>query len=203
MLHVVKYKDYADSSLLEILARGEQAAFEALYNRYHGGIYNYLFKFTKSATQTEDLMHDVFLKIWEMREQLKISSSFSSYLYRAARNTSIDYLNQMALHYKLLNQSIFRVGQADNNPTAEGLYQWRQYHAMLEKAIASLSKQRRKAFIFCRQEGKTYEEAASLMGISRHTLKEYLVDAVKSIKQYLLQYGDITHFPSFTFSIKN
>src|SRR6266516_7557561 len=98
-----KYKDYADSSLLELLSSGDQAAFEALYNRYHGGIYNYLLKFTKSAALAEDLVHDVFLKIWDIREQLKISSSFSSYLYRAARNTSIDPLNQMPLHHKLLS----------------------------------------------------------------------------------------------------
>ena len=191
MLHVAKYKDHPDSSLLEILARGDQAAFEELYNRYHCGIYNYLLKFTKSATLTEDLVHDVFLKIWEIRDRLKISSSFSSYLFRAARNTSIDHLNQIALHHKLLRQSTW-VRQVDSNRTSEGLYQWRQYHAMLENAIASLTNQRRKAFIFCRQEGKTYEEAASLMGISRHTIKEYLVDAVKSIKQYLLQHGDIS-----------
>ena len=192
MFHLAKYKDYADSTLLELLARGEQAAFEAVYNRYHGGIYNYLLKFTKSTMLTEDLVHDVFLKIWDMRKQLKISSSFSSYLYRAARNTSIDHLKQIALHHKLVSHA-FRFGQVDNNPTAENLYQWRQYHTMLEKATSSLSRKRREAFIYCRQEGKTYVEAASLMGISRHTLKEYLLEAVKSIKQYLLKHGDITY----------
>lgn len=61
---------------LKQLALGNKEAFTVIYQQYHAGIYNYLLKFTKNPVLTEDLVHDVFLKIWEIRAQLDIKSSF-------------------------------------------------------------------------------------------------------------------------------
>jgi RNA polymerase sigma-70 factor (ECF subfamily) len=68
----------------------------------------------------------------------------------------------------------------------------RQYEQLLQKAIDSLPPQRREAFILCRQQGKSYEEAAALMNISRNTFKQHLSLAVKSIRDYLLENGSIS-----------
>lgn len=181
-----------EPELLKLLALGDQQAFTAIYLHYHGGIYNYLLKFTKNPKLTEDLVHDVFLKIWEVREQLDIKSSFSAYLYRFARNIAITQLNRIALYSTIRDEVLHRVSLNMNDQALMDAVESRQYEELLQKAIINLPVQRREAFILCRQQGKTYEEAAALMNISRNTLKQHLALAVKSIKAYLLEYGDIS-----------
>ena len=167
-------------------------AFEELYRRYHPGIYSYLLKFSKAATVTEDLVHDVFLKIWEGREKIAIRSSFSAYLYITARNRAMDYIRRMSLSTAWQDEMIHRMSLDRAAEVTTDDLQWRAYCTLLENAITTLSPQKRQAFILCRQLGKSYEETAAIMGISRNTLKEHLIIATRSIRQYLAEHGDIT-----------
>ncbi|SEA39899.1 RNA polymerase sigma-70 factor, ECF subfamily [Chitinophaga terrae (ex Kim and Jung 2007)] len=178
--------------LLQQLALGSREAFTAIYQQYHNGIYNYLLKFTRNPAQTEDLVHDVFLKIWEIREQLDIKKSFDAYLYRLARNTALTQLNRIALYDTIRDEIMHRLSLGLNDHSLMNEVESRQYEQLLQKAIDSLPPQRREAFILCRQQGKSYEEAAALMNISRNTFKQHLSLAVKSIRDYLLENGSIS-----------
>jgi len=174
------------------LALGNKEAFTAIYLQYHGGIYNYLLKFTKNPVLTEDLVHDVFLKLWEIRAQLDINVSFSAYLYRIARNVALTQLNRIALFETIREEVMHRVSLGINDQTLMNAVEAKQYEELLHQAIERLPAQRREAFILCRQQGKSYEEAAALMNISRNTFKQHLSLAVKSIKEYLLEHGNIS-----------
>ncbi|MBO9728516.1 MAG: RNA polymerase sigma-70 factor [Chitinophaga sp.] len=174
------------------LALSDKEAFTAIYLEYHGGIYNYLLKFTKNPVLTEDLVHDVFLKLWEARKQLDIKVSFSAYLYRIARNVALTQLNRIALFETIREEVMHRVSLGINDQALMNEIEAKQYEELLRQAIDQLPAQRREAFILCRQQGKSYEEAASLMNISRNTFKQHLSLAVKSIKEYLLEHGNIS-----------
>ncbi|TWF41754.1 RNA polymerase sigma-70 factor (ECF subfamily) [Chitinophaga polysaccharea] len=178
--------------LLQQLALGNRDAFTAIYQQYHGGIYNYLLKFTRNPALTEDLVHDVFLKIWEIRAQLDIKSSFAAYLYRLARNTALTQLNRIALFDTIRDEVMHRTSLGIDDQSLMNAVEAKQYEELLHKAINSLPPQRREAFILCRQEGRSYEEAAALMNISRNTFKQHLSLAVKSIREYLLEHGNIS-----------
>jgi len=160
--------------------------------QYHGGIFNYLLKFTKNPLLAEDLVHDVFLKIWEQRGQLDIKTSFSAYLYRFAKNAALTQLNRIALYDAVRDEVMHRVSLNTSSQAVMNEVEARQYEELLQKAIDNLPPQRREAFILCRQQGKTYLEAAEIMNISRNTLKQHLSLAVQSIKEYLLEYGNIS-----------
>ena len=67
---------------------------------------------------------------------------------------------------------------------------WQQYESILHTAINNLSPQRQKVFRLCREEGKTYDQVANELGISRNTVKEHMVLAMKLIKEHFEQYGD-------------
>lgn len=178
--------------LLKQLSDGDQEAFAAIYLQYHGGIYNYLLKFTKNPALAEDLVHDVFLRIWEIRTQLDVRSAFAHYLYRMARNTAITHLNRISLYDTIRDEVLHRITSGINDHSLMDDIEAKQYEELFRKALASLPPQRQEAFILCRQQGKTYEEAAALMNISRNTLKQHLSLAVKSIKAYLLEHGNIS-----------
>ena len=181
-----------DKELLSLLANGNVQAFTAIYNKYHGNIYTYLLKFTKNPLLTEDMVHDIFLKIWEIRAQIDIKTSFQAYLYRFARNAAITQLNRISLFDTIRDEVMHRSNLRLNEHTLMTEVESRHYEALLQQAIANLPAQRREAFILVRQHGKSYEEAASLMNISRNTLKQHLSLAVKSIKDYLLEHGNIS-----------
>lgn len=181
-----------DPELLQRFARGDQQAFAAIYGQYHSLIYNYLLKFTKNPTLAEDLLHDIFLKIWDARARVEIKTSFSAYLFGLARNTVLTQLNRMNL-YDAIRDEILNNSELELHPrNLMNKVEAREYEELLEKAISNLPPQRREAFILCRQQGKSYEEAATIMGISKNTLKQHLQLSVKSIKEYLLEHGNIS-----------
>lgn len=185
------YTDKTDESLLESLATGSQAAFAALYLRYHDGLYNYLLKFTKNPVKAQDIVHDIFLKLWETRATIDVRSSFTAYLYRFARNHALNHLRHLAVNAKYLQETLHRMELGINDLTIINDLQWQQYQLLLQQALTTLTPSRKQAFELVRTSGMSYEEAATVMGISRNTLKEHLSLAVKAIKQYLLTHGDV------------
>jgi RNA polymerase sigma-70 factor (family 1) len=178
------YSTYTDEQLLLLLAGSDQEAFTALYNRYHTGIYNYQLAFVKIPSIAEDLTQEVFLKIWEARIRLKIHTSFAPYIFRISRNTAIDFMKKIVADRELRNEIILHqqsfFGDSGNNHL-----QAKEYHHLYKQAIDSLSQQRRTVFLLCREEGKTYQEVARLLGISRHTVKEHMTKSLHSLRNFL------------------
>ncbi len=181
---------YEDAGLVQRLRRGDTAAFIEIYNRYHGDIYNYLLRFVKLPEMAEDIMQDVFLKVWSIREKINPELSFLGYLYRISRNQAFKALKKIAadkdLRLRVLLEFSHTVEGTDNKAG------WDQYEKILMSAIDSLPAQRRKIFKLCREEGKTYKQVSCELNISPNTVKEHMVLATRSIREYFYRYGDIT-----------
>ncbi len=179
---------YNEHRLLQELQQGHSQAFLELYTIYHPALYHYVLRFVKSPAIAEDVLQDVFLKIWEIRERINPELSFKAYLYRISRNSVFKLLKKIAgdetLRLRVMQQFQQSVSDADLKVC------WQQYEGILHTAIARLSPQRQKVFLLCREEGKTYEQVAAELNISRHTVKEHMVLAMKSIKEHFEQYGN-------------
>jgi len=179
---------HSDLALFKLMSQGDQEAFTILYRKHHQGVYNFLLRMIKVPVLAEDLMQDVFLKIWEDCQNIHVTVSFSSYLYQAARHKAIDALRRIA-HEPVLEDEVRHRLASGLDDFMHPAYEWRQYEYLLNQAIEALPPQRRRAFELVRQEGKKYEEAAALMGITRNTLKQHISLAVKSIRQFLMDQG--------------
>jgi RNA polymerase sigma-70 factor (ECF subfamily) len=181
---------YNEKEVLAALAQGNETAFATIYHRYHSAIYLYLLDFVKVPHLAEDLVHEVFMKIWEIRARLNIKTSFSSYLYRISHNKAIDALKMISADQALRNEVIrWLEPQLPEFDSVAG--RTRHYEQLMGEAVASLPPQRQKVFILCREEGKTYEEAAAELGISRNTVKEHMVHSVRFLRQYLSERGGL------------
>ncbi|MGN6418133.1 MAG: RNA polymerase sigma factor [Pseudobacter sp.] len=181
-----------EQELLKQLSLGNREAFSDIYSKYHRGIYNYLLKFSRDPAFTEDLVHDVFLKLWEAREQLDVKSSFASYLYRIARNTALTQLNRIAIYDTIRMELLRRITGGPADQSLLNGVESKNFDELFRKAVDELPTQRKEAFLLVRQQGLSYEEAADQMQISRNTLKQHLSLAVKSIRDYLLEHGSIS-----------
>jgi RNA polymerase sigma-70 factor (family 1) len=181
---------YDEGDLLKGLQEGRSNAFLELYTKYHPALYHYVLRFVKVPAIAEDILQEVFLTIWRIRKTVDPDLSFRAYLYRISRNIVFKLMKKAAsdenLRLKLMRQLQQNVTDSDVKLL------WHEYEETFYDAVAQLPLQRQKVFRLCREEGKTYEQVAAELGISRNTVKEHMVKAMKSIKEYFHQHCDIS-----------
>jgi RNA polymerase sigma-70 factor (ECF subfamily) len=185
----------SEKELLLQMAHGDQAAFACIYQRYHVGIYHYVLRFVKLPDLAEDLVHDVFIKVWEVRERINPDLSFGGYLYRIARNHVYKTIQQISADKVLRERILKELNREELNREAGSPPQdWRQsqeYERLFGLALSRLPSQRRNVFRLCREEGKTYEETAAILGISRNAVKKHMVLSMRSIHDFMVRNGDV------------
>lgn len=163
--------------------KGAMDAFSQLYERYHGMLYHSALKFVKSDELAQEVVQEVFIKLWETRSNLKADLSLSAYLYTMTRNRVFNMLKRAARESRV-REHIRLHAEAASNTTENNLL-FSEYQAAVKKAIAGLPPQRQRIFIMCREEGKSYEEVAGAFGISKSTVRDHMVKALKSVRQQL------------------
>ena len=174
--------------VLQQIKQGNQEAFMFLYEDYHARLYSYIIKFVKVPAFAEDLLQEVFLKVWESRSKIRPHLSFNAYLYKICRNKAYDFIKEMAADNEMRGAVMHSLTEGSNAVDVDLLS--RQYEMVLQGAVSNLPPQRRNIFKLCRQEGRKYEEVAEMLQISRNTVKEHMVLAVKSIRDYVAKNTD-------------
>jgi len=169
-----------EKALLLQLRSGDQRAFEVLYRSYGPRIYSRLLRLVKQETLAEELLQDVFMRIWDKRATIDPERSFRSWLYRIAENLVTDLFRRAAYDKKLLAELIKTTTELDRG--TEQQLDYKEGNARLQQAIAALPPQRRKVYTLCKVEGKSYEEVSRLLGISTSTISDHIVKASRSIR---------------------
>ncbi|MBC8985624.1 RNA polymerase sigma-70 factor [Pedobacter sp. N36a] len=168
---------------LSSLKGGDRTAFDVIYKFYGNRIYSRVLSMIKLTEVTDELVQDVFLKVWEKREDINESLSFQGWLYRIAENIVLDYYRRLALDLKMRKHMLETYAELYNQ--TEDYILNKERSQLLDKALQQLPPQRQLIFRLCRLEGKSYEEAASLLNISTSTVSNQLVKATKNIKDYV------------------
>lgn len=172
-----------EKELLQGMQAGDQYAFETLYHYYSKRIYWKFLRMVKVENEVEELLQDLFIKVWERREQIDIEQSFQSYLYRIAENIVYDFYRKAARD-RSLHEAIKNSTSEIDNHTLEKI-QGNEIQNLVDQAISNLPPKRQEVFILCRIEGKSYQEAAEILGISVNTVRNHLVKASQTIKEHL------------------
>ena len=181
---------------VKCLIEGDEKAFVALYNKYHRKIYYSALKITQSEEVAQDVTQDVFLKIWETRADIDPNQNFSAYIHTICRNIVINLYKKATLEETVKKQLHQFAEVAVSDDEEDDFYE--TYTALLDKAIAELPPQRRRVFELCKLKGKSYEDVAHKLGISRSTVQDHIVKAGKFIKEYLLKNGSISYVILFS-----
>lgn len=169
--------------LLQQMQGGSERAYAELYRRYASELYWKLRQMVRGAEEADELLQDLFVKVWERRDQVDLDQSFGAFLYRIAKNMAVDHFRKLAREAKLYEG--FRTSSTELDSTTEDTVIANETNRLLQKAIDQLPPQRRQAFVLCKIDGKTHQQAAELMGISHNTVHNHLVKATSTIKEYL------------------
>lgn len=188
-MQIQQSESWNEQDILIRLKAGEEPAFGKLYAHYSEPIYGRLLRLLKDSDIADEIIQELFLKVWEKREQINISQSFKSYLYTIAENLAYDHFRKVARERKL--QDKFRQITTELYTHTEEDLLSRESKDIIDKAIETLPLQRKTAFVLCKIEGKSYQEAAEIMGVSVSTISNHLVKANVSIRAYLSKSEDL------------
>jgi len=172
------------NDLASRLRNDDISAFNTLYWEYHGAIYANAFKLIRDSVIAEDIVQEVFVALWEKRHRIDPKLDIAGWLFVVSHHKTIDQLKRKLRHSlaERILHSIFANHTAiENDITDEQL-------GAIEKAVDQLSPQKRRVFELCKVQGRTYKKAAEELHISKYTVKEYLSEAIISIKKYIGQH---------------
>jgi RNA polymerase sigma-70 factor (ECF subfamily) len=171
-----------EKDLLLRVAEGDESAFRVLYDHYRKKIYALGLFLARSESQAQELVQDVFLKIWEKRRQLREIDHFNAWLRTIARNTAINYLRARAMEKLSLDR--LPVHETSTCFTEDDVAD-REYSLLLQAAIRQLPPQQQKVYMLHRQQGLCHEAVAEQLDISVLTSKKYMKLALRSIRIFL------------------
>lgn len=170
-----------DTSYIKELTAGSHVAFRGLFMKYFPKVKYFIGHLTKTESIAEELAQDVFMSLWENREQLGSIESFSSYVYRMAKNRALNYLRR-----KYLEESYLEEYEGETELTIEGDLYAREMELLEQLTVSRMPRKRKAIYEMSRKDGLTNDEIATRMGISKKTVENHLNLALKEIRKTLL-----------------
>ena len=175
-----------EKAVLLQVAQGDEQAFRLLFGAYHQPLALHVYRLTESAELTEEIVQDVFLKIWMSREALAEVHQFSAYLFVVSKNHTLNALRTIARERVRQRAWAQDTQAADAAEDKQGYY-----YSLIDKAIQQLPPQQQKVYLLSRHERLKHREIASRMGISPETVKKYMQLAIASISDYVRDNTDV------------
>ncbi|WP_321286719.1 RNA polymerase sigma-70 factor [uncultured Sunxiuqinia sp.] len=176
--------DIKDQELARQLKEGSKDAFRILYGRYGIKIHRFAYSYLKSEHDAEELVQDVFLKLWDKRLLLDGSGNIRSYIFKVAVNSIYDFIRrknvEQAFHEFASGKDILTEGTWDEVVYNDMLA---QIHRLMDK----MPEQRRRIFKLSRENGLSNDEIAASLGLSKRTVENQLYRATAFLKENLPQ----------------
>ncbi|MEM1407949.1 MAG: RNA polymerase sigma-70 factor [Bacteroidota bacterium] len=180
-------EEYSNEDLFELVQKKDSyPTFEKLYKRFYSMLISHAFRYMRSTQQADDMVSEVFYKIWKRRSEIKMTSSLQSYLYTSVRNKCLDHL-----------RSESRVEHCDDDvlvdfdaktATPHQYTVGEELKKRIENAIEALPNDRRRIFRMSRDNGLKYKEIADILGISIKTVETQMGRALKHLRNELSEY---------------
>ena len=169
-----------ERNIIEQLKAGSKNAFRYLFDTYGPKIYAFALSYLKNESDAEELLQDVFLKLWEIRSDLDSSKNIKSFLFKICINLIYDLMRRKNIEQAYLKY----LGQ--NHPSS-GDSTWHEviYNDMLnnlEMLVAAMPEQRQRIFRLAKEEGLSNDEIAAQLHLSKRTVENQLYRAVTFLK---------------------
>jgi RNA polymerase sigma-70 factor (family 1) len=157
--------------------------FDEVYQQYYSGIFRFVLGFVKSSDTAEDITQDLFIKIFENKQVLDKVENLKSYLFTAAKNSTLNYLKKVSREEQTKSKLILHY-DAKKASLEDDLADI-EYAKYLQECLAQLSERNKVVFNLCRNERKSYEEVAQKLGISQSAVKKHMVKSMKTLRNLI------------------
>ncbi len=176
----------SDEFLFSALKKGNRNAFTKLYERYWEKLYYVAYKHTQSAQESEDLIHEIFIDLWNNRKKIRIKKTVSSYIFTAIKYKIFRLYDSKTVRKKYAES----VNQKENNSSniTEMELSFNELYHLIEYEIDKLPERCKVIFKMRRMEEFSVEEVAEKLNISPNTIHNQMTKASKILKQNLKEY---------------
>jgi len=171
-------------NLVQLLQKGDVAAFDALFEIYSPKLFGFAMKYFRNEGEAEELVQDVFVRVWEHRLSIKTEHSFKSWLFTIALNNVRKYFNKKAVSLRYLESL-----NHDSELFANEMMPDDDYDSILQKInsiIAAMPPRRRDIFMKSKMEGMSSKEIAAALNISPGAVDNQVSEALKFIRLRLV-----------------
>ncbi|MDR2282153.1 MAG: RNA polymerase sigma-70 factor [Sphingobacterium sp.] len=182
---MAKYNRYTDQDLVTLLKQGDQYAYTEIYSRYIKLLYTFALKRLPNEQEVEDILHEVFMSLWNKKAELDENQPIAPYLYNAIRYQVLNIFSRKKITDRYLdsfNQFLLNEYQVDET---DHLIRHNELAALIENEIEALPKKMREVFNLSRKVGYSRKQIAEELGISEETVKSHMHHALKILKRKL------------------
>lgn len=172
-----------ENELILLLKQSNKDAFTTLYNRYWKQVYNFSRLYLTSQSVAEEVVQEVFIKVWESRDFVREEDNFKGLLFIITRNLIFN------LHRKSVNEDFYRMtvlSAMEDSYDIEEEIETKNLSEYIDLLIAELPPRRREIFILSRKEHKSYKEIALLLDISEKTVENQISEALKYLRKNII-----------------
>jgi RNA polymerase sigma-70 factor (ECF subfamily) len=174
-----------DAKWVEQINKGDTAAFKNLFNTYCQALINFARRYVKDTQIAENIVQDVFVKIWEMRSELNPSLNIKVYLYTMVKNHSLKYIRHLDVQHRS-EPYIEKLQPAVQTPEEEA--QGKELSQAINEAIEKLPEKERLIFSMNRFDHLTYKEIAEIQDLSVKTVETYMGRALRFLRERLVEF---------------
>jgi RNA polymerase sigma-70 factor (ECF subfamily) len=185
--------DDRDREIVEQLREGSKDTFHLLFEQFGPKIYAFALSYLKNESDAEELLQEVFLKLWEVRATLDCSKNLKSFLYKICINLIYDLIRRKNIEQVYLAHSSRQIHSSENDTWHEIIYN--DMFGKLQQLIAMMPEQRQRIFRLSKEEGLSNDEIASQLNLSKRTVENQLYRAVAFLKDRM----NMGSFPALLF----
>lgn len=175
---------------LERFIKGDKQSFVYLHGRYQSKVYFYCLKFVGKPEIAEEITSDVFVKLWQKREDIRTDTDISGLIFKISRDYALSYLRRVARQADLRKAFIDTYLESITNPVEEQLY-LQEGMAIADRAIETLPPKCQQVFRLRYLDGLSLSQIAEELHISTNTVQNHLQKGTRIVKSYLQEHSDL------------
>ena len=190
---LVELREIDDTGLVNAFLAGESRAFDALVERYQTRLLNFVYRIVGDRERAEDLVQEVFIRVYRHLARFDRSKKFSTWIYTIASNLGKNELRNRSRNPLVLFTSLTQGWEDEERPLEfedtssrpDDLFRKRHVKEMVEESVARLPQHHREVFVLREIEGRSYEEIAEITHCNLGTVKSRLNRARSSFAELI------------------
>lgn len=168
-------------------SNGDTEAFGIIYSYFKDVVTANILKIIHQPEIAEDILQDTFIKLWENHHKFTDKQSVAAWLFKVSYHTSIDHIRALLRARQKAEAALLLIEDSEKLHQQEESFQEFYYkEALLQEAINMLPPRKREVFELCKLQGKSYSEVSEAMNIAKSTVKDYITESNKFIRQHVM-----------------
>jgi RNA polymerase sigma-70 factor, ECF subfamily len=175
-----------DKQTFSKVAIGDKASFDLLFKKYYAQLVRFAIGYVHEGQLAEEIVQDVFIKIWENSSKISIESSVLAYLYTSVRNAALNFIKHEKTQKKYEKEEA-EIPKTEDTPLEEKV-DMNFFRTILSKALSNLPDKCREIFEMAKFEGLSYDEIAEYLEVSEKTVENQMGIALRKLRDSMIPY---------------